>query len=314
MTSVSLVVPVYRNEGSIAELLEAIRSIAQRLDEDFEAVFVVDGSPDQSHELLRVLLPGAGFRARLVALSRNFGAFSAIRVGLERAEGEVVAVMAADLQEPPELVIEFTRALAGGDADVAFGVRQGRSDPWMSKLASNTFWAIYRRFVMPDIPRGGVDVFAVSRQFRANLLRMGESNTSLLAQLFWLGGRRVFVPYERRERRHGRSAWTLSKKLRYLGDSLFAFTDLPVRLLITAGLLGMVTSVVLGVVVLAAKLTGLVDVPGYTPLILSVLFFGALNSLGLGVVGSYAWRGFENTKARPLAVVQSEETFQGVAS
>lgn len=314
MTSVSLVVPVYRNEGSIAELLEAIRSIAQRLDEDFEAVFVVDGSPDQSHELLRVLLPGAGFRARLIALSRNFGAFSAIRVGLERAEGEVVAVMAADLQEPPELVIEFTRALAGGDADVAFGVRQGRSDPWMSKLASNTFWAIYRRFVMPDIPRGGVDVFAVSRQFRANLLRMGESNTSLLAQLFWLGGRRVFVPYERRERRHGRSAWTLSKKLKYLGDSLFAFTDLPVRLLITAGLLGMVTSVVLGVVVLAAKLTGLVDVPGYTPLILSVLFFGALNSLGLGVVGSYAWRGFENTKARPLAVVQSEETFQGVAS
>lgn len=314
MTSVSLVVPVYRNEGSIAELLGAIRSIAQRLGEDFEAVFVVDGSPDQSHALLRALLPGAGFRATLVALSRNFGAFSAIRVGLERAEGEVVAVMAADLQEPPELVIEFTRALASGAADVAFGVRQGRADPWMSKLASNTFWAIYRRFVMPDIPRGGVDVFAVSRQFRANLLRMGESNTSLLAQLFWLGGRRVFVPYERRERRHGRSAWTLSKKLKYLGDSLFAFTDLPVRLLITAGLLGMATSLVLGIIVLAAKLTGLVDVPGYTPLILSVLFFGALNSLGLGVVGSYAWRGYENTKARPLAVVQSEETFQGVAS
>lgn len=314
MTSVSLVVPVYRNEGSIAELLEAIRGIAEQVGTEFEAVFVVDGSPDQSHALLRALLPDAGFRAQLIALSRNFGAFSAIRVGLERAEGEVVAVMAADLQEPPELVVRFAEALSAGDVDVAFGVREGRSDPWMSKLASNTFWAIYRRFVMPDIPRGGVDVFAVSRRFRSTLLRMGESNTSLLAQLFWLGGRRVFVPYERRERRHGRSAWTLSKKVKYLGDSLFAFTDLPVRLLITAGLLGMATSVGLGIVVLVAKLTGLVDVPGYTPLILSVLFFGALNSLGLGVVGSYAWRGFENTKARPLAVVQSEDTFQGVAS
>lgn len=314
MTNVSLVVPVYRNEGSIAELLEAIRGIRQRLGDGFEAVFVVDGSPDQSHALLRALLPEAGFQAKLIALSRNFGAFSAIRVGLERAEGEVVAVMAADLQEPPELVVQFAEALARGDADVAFGVRQGRSDPWASKLASNAFWAVYRRFVMPDIPRGGVDVFAVSRRFRANLLRMGESNTSLLAQLFWLGGRRIFVPYERRERRHGRSAWTLSKKLKYLGDSLFAFTDLPVRLLIMAGLLGMATSLGLGAVVLAAKLTGLVDVPGYTPLILSVLFFGALNSLGLGVVGSYAWRGFENTKARPLAVVQSEEAFQGVES
>lgn len=313
MTRVSLVVPVYRNEGSIADLLEAIRGISQRLDGDFEAVFVVDGSPDQSHGLLAALLPDAGFRARLIALSRNFGAFSAIRAGLERAEGEVVAVMAADLQEPPELVLRFAEALAGDRADVAFGVRQGRADPWMSKLASNAFWATYRRCVMPDIPRGGVDVFAVSRRFRTTLLRMGESNTSLLAQLFWLGGRRVFVPYERRERRHGRSAWTLSKKLKYLGDSVFAFTDLPVRLLIATGLVGMLTSVGLGIVVLAAKLTGLVDVPGYTPIILSVLFFGALNSLGLGVVGSYAWRGFENTKARPLAVVQSEEFFGGTS-
>lgn len=311
MTTVSLVVPVYRNEGSIAELLDAIEDIHRRIGCPFEAVFVVDGSPDQSHALLRTLLPHRAFPSRLIALSRNFGAFSAIRAGLGHAQGDVIAVMAADLQEPPTLVLDFTAALAGDAADVAFGARQGRSDPWLTKAASNAFWTLYRRFVMPDIPRGGVDVFAVSRRFRDHLLSMGESNTSLLAQLFWLGGRRVFVPYERRERRHGRSAWTLSKKLKYLGDSLFAFTDLPVRLLISAGLLGLATSVGLGVAVLVAKLTGLVQVPGYTPTILSILFFGALNSLGLGVVGSYAWRGFENTKARPLAVVQSEERFEG---
>jgi len=305
----SLVVPVYGNEGSIDELLKAIRPIHSRVDGDFEAVFVVDGSPDRSYALLRERLPDIGFRAQLISLSRNFGAFAAIRVGLEKASGRVIAVMAADLQEPPELVLGFYEALRKGDNDVAFGVREGRADPWLSKLASNAFWSMYRRFVIHDIPRGGVDIFAVSDRFRDLLLTLPESNSSLLAQLFWLGGRRSFIGYERRPRNHGKSAWTLRKKLRYLSDSVFAFTDLPVRLLIALGTVAMAVAIVLSVLTLAAKLSGLVEVPGYAGTMLAILFFGAFNSLGLGVVGAYAWRAFENTKARPLAVVQSEQRF-----
>jgi glycosyltransferase involved in cell wall biosynthesis len=310
----SLVVPVYGNEGAIDALLAAVRDLSLRAGGDFEAVFVVDGSPDRSYALLRERLPQAGFPARLLSLSRNFGAFAAIRAGLEAARGRCIAVMAADLQEPPELVLRFLEVLAKGDTDVVFGVRTARNDPLGSRLASGLFWAVYRRFVMPDIPAGGVDIFALTADFRDRLLSLRESNTSLLAQLFWLGGRRAFVPYERLPREHGKSGWTLRKKLRYLSDSIFAFTDLPVRLLFWLGALALAVALALGAVVLTAKLWGWVEVPGYAATMLTILFFGAFNALGLGVVGTYAWRAFENSKGRPLAVVQSDETFEGGAA
>ncbi|HEY4528844.1 MAG TPA: glycosyltransferase family 2 protein [Luteimonas sp.] len=309
--ALSIVVPVYRNAGSIPGLLEALRGLAPRVEGGLEVVFVVDGSPDASHALLREALPTVGFPARLVELTRNFGAFPAIRVGLERARGEVIAVLAADLQEPPGLALEFHAALRGGAADVCFGVREGRDDPLFGRLLSTAFWAMYRRFVMPDIPRGGVDIFALTADFRDRLVTLREAHTSLLAQLFWLGGRRVFVPYPRLRRAHGRSAWTMRKKIAYFLDSVFAFSDLPVRILFVTGALALATAALLAVVVVLARLSGWVTVPGYAATVFTILFFGAINTLGLGVVGSYAWRAFENTKARPLALVHSEETFEG---
>lgn len=309
----SLVVPVYGNEQSIDALVDAIAVLHAGVEDGFEAIFVVDGSPDRSYARLRERLPTAGFASRLVSLSRNFGAFAAIRVGLQAARGAHIAVMAADLQEPPSLVLAFHRMLATGAHDVVFGVRERRDDPWPGTLASRAFWALYRRFVIPDVPPGGVDVFAVTQAFRDRLVALGESHSSLLAQMFWLGGRRGFAPYARQRRTAGRSAWTLRKKLRYFADSVFAFTDLPVRLLIALGLVSLLVAVGVGTVTLVAKLTGLVEVPGYTGTMLVILFFGALNALGLGVVGTYAWRAFENTKGRPLALVQTDETFPGGA-
>lgn len=304
----SLVVPVYGNEGSIPDLLMAIAWLNDQVRGSFEAIFVVDGSPDRSYARLREMLPSAGFHAQLLTLSRNYGAFAAIRCGLAQARGAVIAVMAADLQEPIELILEFEAAIASG-GDVALGVRESRDDPFSSKLASNVFWAFYRRFVMPAIPKGGVDVFAMSSAFRDNLLRLNEAHSSLLAQIFWMGGQRTFIGYHRRQRQHGRSAWTLKKKLRYLSDSVFSFTDLPVRLLMFLGSAALLLAIVLSVIVLIAKLSSIVDVPGYAGIMLAILFFGAFNALGLGVVGSYAWRTFENTKQRPLSIVQTKEEF-----
>lgn len=306
--SYSLVVPVYRNEANIPALLAAIAGLHRELGPSFEAIFVVDGSPDASHERLQQALPAQPFASTLVALARNFGAFAAIRHGLGMARGRQIAVMAADLQEPPALVVELLRRIEGG-ADVAFGTREGRNDPALSRALSNAYWSLYRRWVMPDIPRGGVDIFAVSQRVRDALLTLPEANTSLLAQLFWLGGRRAFVPYVRQQREIGRSAWTFRKKLRYLMDSVFAFTDLPIRVLFGLGLMGVTVSAVLALVVLAAKLSGHVAVPGYAATILVVLFFGAFNALGLGIIGSYVWRAFENTKQRPLTIEQQAEAF-----
>jgi glycosyltransferase involved in cell wall biosynthesis len=313
----SLVVPVYRNAASLDELIDEIGRVFDRLRIGLgiaaEAVFVVDGSPDDSHARLARGLPAASFPSKLVLHSRNFGSFAAIRTGLGVAGGDYIGVMSADLQEPAELQERFVELLVTGEYDVVVGSRSGRDDPWPTRLSSALFWRTYRRVVNASIPAGGVDVFACTRRFRDELLRLAESNTSLVGLLFWLGFRRAEVSYRRRPRRHGRSAWSLSRRVTYLLDSLFSFTDLPVRLLVGFGLLGLAVAAMGGTLVLATRLVGGIPVPGYAATIVTILFFGGLNALGLGIVGSYAWRGFENTKARPLAVVMNVASIPGRA-
>lgn len=299
----SVIIPVYKNETSIPRLLDALSNMSNQLDGEMEAVFVVDGSPDQSFGLLRTALDKLEFPAQLLAHSRNFGSFPAIRTGLAAACGDYFGVMAADLQEPPDLLIAFFKALALDECDVAIGTRTGRNDPYVSRLASGLFWGLYRRLVVHDMPAGGVDVFGCNRVFRDQLLKLEESRSSLIALIFWLGFRRKLVSYERLERQEGKSSWTFRKKVDYMMDSIFAFTDYPIRLLIRIGVVGCMLSIVLGVLVFVGYLSGQITVPGYAATMLVVLFFGMLNLLGLGLVGTYAWRGYENSKQRPLAII-----------
>lgn len=306
----SLIIPVYRNEGSIPELLAAVQGLHQQLAGALEVVFVIDGSPDRCHELLRQRLPGTGLKATLVLLTRNFGAFAAVRMGLQQARGETFAVMAADLQEPPELVLQMQAVLARGEADVVVAERALRHDPFMQRWQAQLFWAAYRRWVVPEMPPGGVDIFACNRAFRDALLGLHESRSSLIAQIFWLGFRRASVPYVRQPRRHGESAWTWRKKIAYLADSVFAFTDLPVKLLTRVGAVGVAVAAVLAMLALFGRLSGLIHVPGYAMTLIVIVFFGALNLLSLGIVGTYAWRAYENTKQRPQAVALRIDRFE----
>ncbi len=299
----SVIIPVYKNEGSIALLLDVLKTMNQQLEGHMEAVFVVDGSPDNSYNLLLAGINTLGFPAQLLAHSRNFGAFPAIRSGLKAARGQYFAVMAADLQEPPELLIAFFQALAQGECDVAIGTRNSRCDPIFSRLTSGIFWGLYRRLVVHDMPAGGVDIFGCNRQFRDQLLQLEESRSSLIALIFWLGFRRKYVSYERQERQQGKSAWTFRKKIDYMMDSIFAFTDYPIRLLIRVGAIGSFLATFFGCVIIIARLAGIIHVPGYAATTLAVLLLGALNLFGLGLIGTYAWRGYENSKQRPLAII-----------
>ena len=312
----SVVIPVYRNEEFIPDLIReftAIRAEAQaRFGVTAEFVFVVDASPDRSHALLSEALPHAAFASQLVLHVRNFGSFAAIRTGLKAGRGDYFGVIAADLQEPPSLLLQFLEALQDGTREVAVGVRESRDDPASSRAAANLFWRFYRAVVQPEMPEGGVDVFGCTRRVRDELLALNEANSSLVGLVFWLGFRRLEIPYARRARAYGRSAWTLKKKVNYLLDSVFAFTDLPVRLLAMLGLVGVIAAVGLGLVVGTLRLQGDIPIPGYTATMIVVLFFGALNMLGLGIVGSYAWRCYENTKQRPLGLVISQRSFGAV--
>lgn len=304
----SIVVPVYRNTASLPDLCSRLEQIARDLDAPLEVVFVDDGSPDDSFEVLQNLLSRASFTSQLLAHSRNFGSFAAIRTGMAASRGEHVGVMAADLQEPPELMLEFFRSLASGEADVAVGRRAARADPRANRLSASLFWRLYRAWVFPQMPEGGVDIFACNRAVAAEILDLKESHSSLVGLLYWVGFRRVEVPYDRLSRGHGTSGWSFRAKLRYLLDSVFSFTDLPLSLLIGVGIGGGFLTVLASIIVLISFLSGGITEPGYTPLMLVILFSTFSLLLALGIVGSYVWRSFENTKQRPSAIVMSRWT------
>ena len=305
----SVVVPVYGNEPTLPSLLKQFGALARSLDHALEVVFVVDGSPDGSLVLLRRLLSeSTPFSAQLIAHSRNFGAFSAIRTGLAGADGQFMAVMAADLQEPIDLVRDFFTALSSGEYDVAVGVRTARADPLASLLASRVFWTIFRRWAQPDLPKGGADVFGCSRQVASQLIRLEESHTSLIGLLYWVGFRRVEVPYQRQARTEGKSGWRFRRKMRYFLDSLFSFTDVPIMAITAVGLIGVAVSIVVAVAVFVAWAQG-AAVTGYTPIMLAIVFTASSLLFGLGVIGSYVWRTYENTKGRPDAIPMSHERF-----
>jgi len=305
----SIVIPVYRNADTIPSLLDALDDLSSQI-EGLEVVFVVDGSPDESYELLREGLPDRRFRSQLLRHSRNFGSIGAVRSGLSVVRGPNVAVMAADLQEPPELIVAFFEVLDAGHHDVAVGRRVGRRDPQRQQRAANTFWWSYRKFIQPDMPEGGIDVFACADPVRRELLSMTEAHSSIVAQLVWLGHGCAEVPYERKERAgEGRSSWTLRKRIRYMLDSMFGFSNLPIRIVMAIGGIGTVLCLLVSFLVFAGWASGRINVAGYTPLMLTLLLCTSLMLSALGVVGDYVWRVYENSKGRPLSVVDRIESF-----
>jgi glycosyltransferase involved in cell wall biosynthesis len=294
----SIVIPIYKNADGIRALLDAL-SVLEFSGEGVEVVFVVDGSPDNSFDVLRSALPGFKFRWQLLELSRNFGSFTAIRQGLSCARGRYFAAIAADLQEPPELIQKFFCVLKDDQADVVVGVRTGRNDPALTSFTSSLFWRFYRFFVMKDVPIGGVDVFGCNRVFRDALLSLKERNSFLIGQLFWIGFRRAEISYCRRARQIGKSAWTVWRRIDYMFDAIFSFSDLPIKLLMLIGFLGSLIASFLGLLIAFAWLMGWIAVKGYAPIMLAIAGLGSLLTLGQGILGYYIWRIAEDTKQRP---------------
>lgn len=305
----SIVVPIYKNEASIPALIERLVQLDEQRGGSLEGVFVVDGSPDESLAVLRAALVDGRLTAQVLTHSRNFGSFSATRTGLAAARGEFIAVMAADLQEPPELAVAFLDALGADECDIALGQRIGRDDPRMSTAMANLYWRMYRKFMNPEIPTGGIDIFGCTREIAQLIVSLPETRTSPVGLLYWLGFRRSYFEYRRQLRHSGKSAWTFGRKLRLLFDSIYAFTDLPIILLQIIGFIGFFVSVVVGLLVFFGWLAGLVKEPGYTPIMIALTGSTSAVMLALGVVGSYVWRAYENGKGRPLELIASHEYY-----
>ena len=309
----SLIIPVYKNEENIPDLLQLLNRWSGDVSFKLEVVFVIDGSPDRSGQMLLEAQTSMLFNSQIIFHSRNFGSFVAIRTGLEKAKGELFAVMAADMQEPISLVQQMFEKLAVDEADIVFGVRKSRDDGAVKTFLSKTFWSFYRRFIVTDVPRGGVDIFGCNDKVRQAVLEFKETNSSLVAQLFWVGYRRGFVEYDRQKRQKGSSGWNFSRRLRYMMDSVFSFSDLPILLILWVGVIGSLFSFMVGVGVICARLLDFIHVPGYTVIVVLICFSTSIILMVQGVIGVYLWRTFENSKKRPLSLINycAEHIYKG---
>ena len=306
----SVVVPIYGNRDSLPALVDRLVELDEQRGRCLEGVFVIDGSPDDSLQVLRGILADGRLEAQVISLSRNFGSFSAIRSGLAIARGNYIAVMAADLQEPIDVVASFFDSLEADECDIAVGERIGRDDPPASAFFSRLYWRFYQRFINPEIPVGGIDVFGCTQAIASRIVAFPETRTSMIGLLYWMGFRRKQFPYVRQRRQAGKSGWTFGRKLRYLFDSIYAFTDLPIILLQVLGFVGVVLSLLIGAIVFVGWLVGAVRQPGYTPLMIAIAGSTSAILLAMGVVGSYVWRAYENSKNRPLELVATHEFFE----
>jgi polyisoprenyl-phosphate glycosyltransferase len=299
MPRVSIVIPIYFNEANIPDLIAALARHAPG--PRFEFVFVDDGSRDGSWRLLEQHAAREP-RARLVKLSRNFGSFTACVAGLSHASGNAAIIMSADLQDPPELIPAMVSRWEEG-YEVVIAEREGREDGLVQRLLAGIYYRAMQRWALPDMPIGGFDFVLIDRKVIDAVVPIQEKNTSLMGLILWAGFRRITIPYTRRAREKGRSRWTLGKKLKYFIDSFVAFSYFPIRLVQTVGGLLAFAGFIYAAVVIVLKLTHGISIQGWSALMVVVLVLGGIQLLMLGIFGEYLWRTLDETKRRPLYVV-----------
>jgi glycosyltransferase involved in cell wall biosynthesis len=304
LNTISIVVPVYRNESFINELISRVESLHRQITKlsDVEFVFVIDGSPDNSEHLLRSGLEPLDVVWKILCHSRNFGSWAAIESGLTESSGSYFLVMSADLQEPEQLILNMANELVVNLAPLVVGTRTFRADGRIKDFFSNLAWKLVRKFTSPKIPKSGVDIFGCNRLVAEYLLAMRETNSSLVGKMYWLGIETVNIPYDR-VARQGDSGWTFAKKYRYLSDSIFSFTRFPILVIQITGIFGIIATSVVSCLVLINWWSGGIQVSGYVPVMLTLGFGFSANLLAFGILGTYIWRIFENVKGRPRAVI-----------
>lgn len=303
MQKISVVVPVYCNEGSLHALFERLCAVEDRVRRqglEMELIFVDDGSSDGS--LARLLeIKKLRPATTVVKLTRNFGEAPAIKTGLQRAGGACCVVLAADLQDPPELIPDMVEKWRQG-AKFVVCERISRDDPPMSKLLSRMYYRLLQTFVIEGYPRGGYDLALMDKDMLPYLRRHSKSLfTPVVA--YWLGFRPAVIPYHRQKRLHGESKWSLAKRVKMFLDVMLGFSARPLRLISGIGLLVSALSFCYGIVVIVEALLGNIPVPGFATLACLITFLLGLVIVMLGIIGEYLWRVFEEVNRRPEAVI-----------
>ncbi len=302
---ISLICPLYNEESSIDTFYYSINKTLSRLDNIFyEVIFIDDGSTDQTIDKVKSIHQ-IDNRYKLIELSRNFGKEAAISAGIDVATGDAVIPIDSDLQDPPELIHEMINKWLGG-AEVVLAKRINRkTDSFFKRQSANIFYSICNQISDIKIPKNVGDYRLLDRVVVNAVKQLDERNRFMKGIFSWVGFKTEVVNYERPPRSNGKSRFTATKLWRLALDGITSFSTAPLKIWLYIGLLMSLISFFYGIYIVYLATVKSVTVPGYASIIVSILFLGGLQLLGLGVIGEYISRMFIETKKRPLYIIRN---------
>lgn len=305
MVDFSVVVPVYCNAGSIEATFLRLKNevFAHFPGLGFEVIFVDDGSTDSSREEILKVKKAYPQNIVVVELTRNFGQVAAISAGYAQARGEGVMNIAADLQEPAELLVALILSYRNQDAPIIIGQRSERDETLYRKVTSNIFYSLMRRLSFKNMPSGGFDVALINKKVKDIILGLNDANPFWQGQILWTGYPIKIIPYERRRRLVGSSKWTFSKKIKYLLDGMLNYSYAPLRFFSLLGILSFFLGIVYSIVITVKFFFGQTPFTGWAPIMIVVLISSGVQLLMLGLIGEYLWRTFDQTKNKPKYII-----------
>jgi glycosyltransferase involved in cell wall biosynthesis len=301
---VSLVIPVLNESDNVGALWARLREVTAGIhDAQFEAVFVDDGSTDDTVDRIGALPADERLSWVVVSLSRNFGHQAAITAGMAHATGDAVIFLDADLQDPPELIAKFLEHFRDG-YDVVYGVRKNRKEPMWLRFCFATFYRLFNAIAERPIPLDAGDFGLMSKRVAKLIAQMPERDRLIRGMRSWVGFKQIGVPYDRPGRYAGTTRYSVLRRIEGALDGLFGYSRLPIRISL---LLGLLVCIVAGVY-LASTLIGQFffggeAVRGWTSLLVLAFMLGGANLIATSIVGEYVVRVYFQAKSRPLFVV-----------
>ena len=298
----SIIIPIYNEQGNIDRLINRLKGVMNQLNVTCEYIFINDGSKDDSINIIKNLAkidPSVKF----INFSRNFGHQIAVTAGLDKCIGERIVIIDADLQDPPELILEMYKKMEEG-FEVVYAKRAARNgESWMKKFTARMFYRVLKFITSVNIPVDTGDFRIVDRKIVDVLKQMPEQQKFLRGQISWIGFNQTYVEYERDERYAGETGYTYKKMLRLALDGITSFSNFPLKF---ATVCGFVVSGIAFLVMLYALYARFISkdyIEGWTSIIISVLFLGGIQLISIGIIGEYISRLSSNVRNRPLYIV-----------
>ena len=300
----SVIIPIYNEEDNLHLLHERLTAVATNMGLRYELVFVNDGSRDRSLALIRALAKRDA-RVRYLDFSRNFGHQIAVTAGLDHTRGRAVAIIDADLQDPPELIADMYAKMRDEDYQVVYARRKSRrGETWLKKWTARSFYRLLSRITSVDIPVDTGDFRIMDHRVVEVLREMPEKSKYLRGQISWIGFRQTFVEYARSERHAGETGYTYAKMFRFALDGITGFSDFPLKIVTWFGFGTVFFGLVVAVYVLYSRFVLEDYVQGWTSLMLIVLFLGGIQMIAIGIIGEYLARMNQNIRDRPTYIVR----------